>query len=685
MSHHKEQKSNHLHTNSLIHENSPYLLQHAHNPVNWHPWGEAALEKARKENKLLLISIGYASCHWCHVMEHESFEDSAVAAVMNELFVAIKIDREERPDIDQIYMLAVHLLNGSGGWPLNCVALPDGRPIYGGTYFPKDQWISMLKQVATFAKEHPQETEQQADALAQGISNSEQFVQVSSNQYFTKNDLNAIVTTWKNHIDIVNGGNNGTPKFPLPCGYQFLLQYHYYTKDSEALQAVTTTLTKMAHGGIYDQIGGGFARYATDAYWQVPHFEKMLYDNAQLVSLYAATYQQTKCPLYKQIIIKTLDFICREMTAPDGTFYASIDADSEGKEGAFYLWTKTEIAATTGEHAAVVIDYYSVSEQGNWEEGKNILFRLLTNKQIALKHHITEDALTTIIATANKQLLEKRSERIHPALDHKILTAWNSLMIKAYVDAYRALGTESYLVAAKKCATILTSTIMQQDGRLTRNHSSGGAAINGFLDDYAFAIDACIALYQATFDEQWLTSANRLTSYTLDHFYSTDKKMFYYTSNNDTALIARTFEIVDNVIPSGNSQMACNLLTLGSLFDRHAYTELATTMLRNIKKDALQGGIYYANWDIALSQHLHQSCEVAIVGNDFLAMRRELDKQYLPNMLLCGGDRSATLPLLKHKLVPGATMIYVCHNKTCKQPVVDVFQAIGQIEEARSC
>ena len=382
----------HKYTNQLINESSPYLLQHAHNPVNWYPWGKKALEKAKNENKLIIVSIGYAACHWCHVMEHESFEDEEVAQYMNEHFVCIKVDREERPDIDQVYMNAVQLLVGNGGWPLNCITLPDARPIYGGTYFPKKQWIHMLKQLQEFVKENPDKAEEQASAITKGVRSSEIIQLNNEKKKYSKNDLITIFNNWKGNIDFINGGHNGAPKFPLPVGYEFLLHYHYLSKNEDALKAVTTTLDKIADGGIYDQIGGGFARYSTDAIWKVPHFEKMLYDNAQLVSLYSHAYQFTKNKKYKIIISETLDFIKREMTSKEGGFYSSLDADSEGEEGKFYVWTKKEIEKVLGENAPIILDFYNVTNAGNWENS-NILYRTISEKEIAKKHNLSEIAL----------------------------------------------------------------------------------------------------------------------------------------------------------------------------------------------------------------------------------------------------------------------------------------------------
>ncbi len=669
----------HKFTNQLIHESSPYLLQHAHNPVNWYPWGKEALDKAKKENKLILVSIGYAACHWCHVMEHESFEDEEVAKFMNDNFVAIKVDREERPDIDQVYMNAVQLITGSGGWPLNCITLPDGRPIYGGTYFPKAQWMDLLKKVSEFVKQNPEKAEQQAKSLTEGVQSSEMIIANAEKEVFTKSDLISVFDNWKSNIDFTHGGHNRAPKFPLPIGYQFLLHFNYLTQNSDALKAVITTLDKMADGGIYDQIGGGFSRYSTDAYWKVPHFEKMLYDNAQLVSLYSAAYQKTKDPKYKIIVEETLEFIQRELTSQEGGFYSSLDADSEGEEGKFYVWTMKEIEDALGDKASLIIDYYNVSEKGNWEHGNNILIKSESDIRFADAHNITESELQEQVLEAKEILLKERAKRIRPGLDDKILTSWNALMLKAYIDAYRVFGNKKYLDVALKNANFINDKIKSTDNRLYRNYKNGKASINAFLDDYAFTIEAFISVYQATFNEKWLKEAQQLNSYAMAHFYDEKSGMFYYTSDSDPALIARKMEVTDNVIPSSNSQMAKNLFVLGQYFYDDDYIQKSKKMLNNVKQDALSGGAYYANWDILMAWFASEPYEVAIVGNDFEAKRKEFDTHYFPNVLLSGGKDEGTLALLQYKLNEGKTTIYVCQNKACQLPVTEVKEALKQI------
>lgn len=668
------------HTNQLIHESSPYLLQHAHNPVNWYPWGKEALDKAQRENKNIIISIGYAACHWCHVMEHESFESEDVANYMNEHFVAIKVDREERPDIDQIYMTAVQLLTQRGGWPLNCIALPDGRPIYGGTYFPKSQWLDMLSQVSGFIKQNPDKAEEQARFLTEGIQNNEMIYSdsISEGGDVTINDLEDIFYQLKSNIDLKNGGTGNAPKFPMPVGFQFLLHFHHLVENKDALDAVTTTLDKMANGGIYDQVGGGFSRYSTDEIWKVPHFEKMLYDNAQLVSLYAAAYQQTKNPMYKTIVTETLDFISRELTSVDGGFYSSLDADSEGIEGKFYSWTHAELKKILGEKADLILDYYNVTEPGNWENSRNILFKSGNDKEIATEYKLSESELSKHIAKAKSLLFNERSKRIRPALDDKILTSWNALMLKAYCDAYRAFDEPEYLEKALKNARFINRNFKSADNSLFRNYKNSQASIPAFLDDYAFTIQAFIALYQATFDYGWLEEARLLTEYTLVHFYDFGKGMFYYTSDTDPSLIARKMEISDNVIPSSNSQMAKNLFILGHYYYRDEYIDIARKMLNNIKENAMHGGIYYANWDTLMAWFAVEPYEVAIVGKDCEAKRKEFETHYLPNVFLSGGEQEGKLALLHDKLTEETT-IYVCRNKTCQRPVNEVTEALKQI------
>ncbi|MEM9687392.1 MAG: thioredoxin domain-containing protein, partial [Bacteroidota bacterium] len=581
----------------------------------------------------------------------------------------------------QVYLNAVQLLTGNGGWPLNCIALPDGRPIYGGTYFPKEQWLSLLKQVTDFVAQNPEKAEEQAQLLTEGVqADVVDFSNTTVEAVHKLSDLDTVFANWKSTIDYSRGGYEGTQKFPLPVGYQFLLNYHYLSGDKAALEAVTLTLDKMASGGIYDQIGGGFARYSTDPDWKVPHFEKMLYDNAQLVGVYARAYQQTKNPRYKAIAVETLDFVARELTDESGGFYASLDADSEGEEGKFYIWTKKELQDVLGKKADLILEYYNITEEGNWEDGKNILYKTATDSEIAEHYGISEDELIKRISAAKEKLLKARNKRVRPALDTKILTSWNALMLKAYVTAYLAFDDKKYLNAALKNAEFIRTKVTSEAYKLYRNYTDGKATVNAFLDDYAFTISAFMALYQATFDEKWLTEAQQLSRYTLAHFYDEEKGMFYYTSDDDPALIARKIEVADNVIPSANAEMAKNLFALGLYFSNDDYIRKSERMLNAVKQSALEGGVYYANWDVLMAWFAKVPYEVAIVGDDFEAKRKAFANRYMPDVFLSGGATTGTLPLLENKLVPGQTTIYVCRNKTCKYPVTEVAEALKQLE-----
>lgn len=669
----------HTYTNDLINESSPYLLQHAHNPVNWHAWNEATLKLAQAENKMLIISIGYSACHWCHVMEHESFEDSTVAKLMNDHFICIKVDREERPDVDQIYMNAVQLMTGSGGWPLNALALPDGRPFFAGTYFPKGDWLKVLNYFIDVRKNKPAVLTEQAEKVTQGIHSQETVSFNNSEASFSMQDLDKSFNSWKPKIDFQKGGRIGAPKFPMPAIWEYLLHYSRISDNDEALRAVTSTLNHMAFGGIYDQIGGGFARYSTDNDWLVPHFEKMLYDNSQLISLYTHAWQKTKNPLYQQVVYETLEFIEREMTSPEGGFYSALDADSEGEEGKYYVWTKAEIEQALGKDAAVFNAYYNVSNKGNWEHGKNILFRDKTAEDIAKKHKISVPELSKTIEKAKATLLDIRSKRIRPGLDDKILTAWNALMLKAYAQAYRSFGEEKFLRAALKNAKFLQKNAIGKDGQLSRNHKDGKSSITGFLDDYAFVISAFLELYQATFDEKWLEEAYQLSGYTLEHFFDEKSGMFFYTSDLQAKLISRKMEITDNVIPASNSEMAKNLFVLGNYYYNEDYINKSRQMMLNVQKDVHQNLNFYANWAMLEINFVEEPYTVAIIGADFEAIRQKMDQYYLPQVLLLGGKGEGKLQLLEGKLMEGQTTIYVCKNKVCKLPVTNVQDALKQL------
>jgi uncharacterized protein YyaL (SSP411 family) len=667
-------------TNALIHETSPYLLQHAHNPVDWYPWGKEALDKAKKENKMLLISIGYAACHWCHVMEHESYEDTTVANIMNANFVCIKVDREERPDVDQVYMNAAYLINGSGGWPLNALAMPDGKPFFAGTYFPKENWIQLLEYFSNLYKTDRKKLEVQADNVSKGIRDIENVPMNNSAVSFNMKTLDAMFAGFSDKIDTTKGGTKGAMKFPMPATWEYLLHYHYLSGNKEALKAVETTLDNMANGGIYDQVGGGFSRYATDPSWHAPHFEKMLYDNAQLISLYSHAFQITRNPLYKRIVYETIAFVKRELTSPGGGFYSSLDADSEGKEGKFYVWKKEEIKNILGKDADLFDEYFGITESGNWESGENIPDRNMGVKNLENKYNLTNDELVQKIDSLKEIVFEKRKERVRPGTDDKILTSWNALMAKGLIDAYRAFGDKSFLALAKKNIDFLLKNIETKNGGLYRNYKNGEATINAFLDDYAFLINALINYYQVSFDESYLQKAFTLSSYVEEHFFDKASGMFFYTDDQYSNLIARKMEVSDNVIPSSNSEMAKNLLLLSLYFENKKYEDQSLQMIKNVSEDIQKTPGYYGNWAQAMAMQIRQPYEVAIVGNDWQKKLSILQKQYLPNTIYLGGNNEGNLPLLENKLMKGKTMIYVCENKTCRRPVEEVAEALKQIK-----
>lgn len=666
------------HSNHLANETSPYLLQHASNPVDWYPWGEEALEKAKRENKLLLISIGYSACHWCHVMEHESFEDEDVAKIMNEHFVSIKIDREERPDIDQVYMNAVQLLNQRGGWPLNCFALPDGKPFFGGTYFPKKQWVEILGKIQQEYIMNPEKVNEFANRLTKGVQQSELIVLSKDSSEFKAKDVDDLIEKWSNYFDNKEGGADRAPKFPIPNNYLFLLQYAHLMNDNIVLDHVQLTLDKMAYGGIYDQIGGGFARYSTDALWKVPHFEKMLYDNAQLVSLYSEAYKKFKNPLYKEIVYQTIDFIERELMSPEYVFYSALDADSEGEEGKYYVWEEPELKEVLGDEYAMFSDYYNINQKGLWE-GKYILLRDKSNLEIAEKYNIEIKELENKIILWKQHLLGIRSKRIRPGLDDKCLTSWNGLMLKGYLDAYNAFGDDRFLKVAEKNASFIVGTIMEQDGRLLHSYKNGIKRINGYLEDYAFCIEGLVAMYEATFDHKWLDIAKKTMDYSISHFYDKNSGMFYFTSDLDPNLIARKMEITDNVIPASNSSIAKSLFSLGTILYNKQYVEMSKQMLLNVRMNMVKYPSGYSNWASLMMNFTGAFYEIAIVGDDALNLRQEFNFHYIPNKLTIGSVRKSKLPLLENKFVQGSSMIYICIEKSCKLPVANIEEALKQI------
>ena len=661
-------------SNNLINETSPYLLQHAYNPVDWNPWNAKYLDLAKKENKLVIISVGYSACHWCHVMERESFEDTIVAKLMNEKYISIKVDREERPDVDNVYMNAVQLMTGSGGWPLNVVTLPDGRPIWGGTYFSKDQWISALEQISKLYAEDPDRLFTYANQLEKGVKSLDIIKLNKSTPNFSLNIMEDYLNTWSKKFDMENGGLIGNPKFMMPNNLHFLLKYSYQTKNKEIQKFVELSLEKIAFGGVYDQLGGGFSRYSVDDKWHVPHFEKMLYDNAQLISLYSDAYKLTGNNLYKNIVYETIDFISSELKDDIGGYYSSLDADSKTnenilEEGAFYIWTKEELNKVLKDKYNIFSDYYNINDYGYWEGDKYVLIRKLSNVNISSKYNISENELKQLIQSCKSELIKVRNKRSKPRLDDKILSSWNGLMIKGFADAYKAFNEPKFLKSAVKNGEFILKNLLKKDGQLLRNFKNNKAYINGYLEDYSAVISGFIALHEITLDEKWLNYSKTMTDYVYDHFYNEETNMFYFTSDIDEKLLSRTVDFRDNVIPSSNSIMANNLFLLSHYFDKESYFKTATTMLNNIKSEFELYPSGFSNWLDLMLKLSDSFYEVALVGKNALVKATEINKNFKPNKLIIGSLIKSDLPLLVNRYVNGDTYIYVCVKKACRFPV----------------
>jgi uncharacterized protein YyaL (SSP411 family) len=668
--------------NHLANASSPYLQEHADNPVNWYEWGDEALEAAKKENKPLLISIGYSACHWCHVMEKESFMDTAVARIMNENFICIKVDREERPDIDNIYISACQLLSGDSGWPLNAFALPDGKPFFAGTYYPKSTWMSLLKNIASAYKKQNRKVTLQAQALANGIANLElSELGNFTDQHPDTRFYNALFDSLYQQLDIVHGGLKGSPKFPLPTTIEFLLQYHFLTKDKKALDAASVTLTQMAVGGIYDHVGGGFARYATDSLWRVPHFEKMLYDNAQLLSVYAHAFQLTGNIFYKNISQEIAAFIDRDLAAPGGGFYSSLNADTKEGEGLFYTWRYAEIHDNAAlKHADWITSYYHISPNGNWEKYRNILYAGSAPADFAVRNGIDTTAFSNALQSAKKVLLTERSKRDKPATDDKILTSWNALALRGYLDAYAAFGEEKYLQTALANARFLERNMLEANGHLWRNWNDEHASIDAFLEDYVLLARAFIRLYELTFDKHWLLTAKKIIDYSSSHFYDSKSGLFFYTSDHSDSAVIRKVNMLDDVLPASNAVMAEDLYLLNVYFEDDAYGNRCDSMMSRLYDPMRRNETSrFMSWCMLAGMLSFGGDEVVVTGPAALSKNLALQKNYLPISHFMGSEKEENLPLLVGKVAGNRTMIYVCTNRTCKRPVEDVDSALKQV------
>jgi len=677
--------------NRLANETSPYLRQHADNPVDWYPWSEEAFERARREDKPILLSIGYAACHWCHVMERESFEDEETARIMNENFVNIKVDREERPDIDQIYMTAVQAMTGHGGWPLTVFLTPDGVPFYGGTYFPKEarHGLPAFKDVLRAVAQAWQNRRQE---ILAGTARVREFLEQQVRAVAPRDQLDpellrraarALLQTY----DPVNGGFGGAPKFPQPLNLELLLRAYRRFKISEALIAVEHTLKAMARGGIYDQLGGGFHRYATDDRWLVPHFEKMLYDQALLLRVYLGAYQLTGDPLFRQVIDETLGFAFRELYHPEGAFYSSLDADSEGEEGKYYVWTAAEIdTLLSPEEAEAVKHYYGLIYGPNFE-GKNILYARTTLEKLAVQLGRTPEALRETLARAREKLLAAREGRVPPARDDKVLTSWNGLMLRALAEVGAGLGRPDYLQAAERLARFIEAHLARPDGSLWHAFKDGVARVEGLLEDYAFYADGLLSLYEATGEMGWFRRTVGLADRIIDLFWDPSLPGFFDATAAHDNLPVRPRSFIDNALPSGSSVATELLLRLGALTGEGRYRDVAGANLRALGDFMVKAPAGAGRLLCALDFYVGPVKEVALVGpaDDpaWEEMYREIFGRYLPNKVVAlGRGPTEEVPLLAgREAVDGRPTAYVCQNFVCRLPARTAEELRSQLEE----
>ncbi len=662
------------HTNRLIHALSPYLLQHAHNPVDWFEWCDEAWQKAKEENKLVLVSIGYSACHWCHVMEHESFEDAETAKVMNESIISIKVDREERPDVDQVYMDACQLITGRGGWPLNVICLPDGRPIHAGTYFPKAHWQDTIIKLKNFYAQNPEKTDEYATRLTTGMANLE-LVSLKNDQSELLYNTDEVYNNLRKAFDINLGGLSYVPKFPMPPVWNFVMDYHSKTCNEIAKVQLYQTLSKMAMGGIYDQLGGGFARYSVDGEWKVPHFEKMLYDNAQLLSLYSRAYPLYKEPLFKETAEGIIDFAMAELYNNDGLFYSALDADSEGIEGKYYVWNEEELNILLGEGRKHFMAYYGVGKEGFWEHDYNILLLTKTIEQYCQDEKLDINEFKNYIKECKRILLAERAQRIKPGLDDKIIVSWNCLMIKGLIHSYKHFENDIYITTAEKCIHKIIEVALDENLNLYRIIKNGQSKISAFLEDYSYLIDALIELYQVTGNEYYIDLAKKLTEKTETDFYDGDAGLFYFISKKGEQLIVKKFDTTDDVMPCANAVMATNLFKLGHYYANMDWISLPQEMLKKLNPQFLKFPTGYAHW-----LQLQLMVEKGLVQWVYTGKPQELKlKDYiLPGVVFAYANAGSKLPLVLDKATSGnEEKHYICKGNTCLAPVNSVEEAIA--------
>ncbi len=670
-------------SNRLLQAQSPYLLQHAHNPVDWFPWGPEALRKAEVENKPILVSIGYSACHWCHVMERESFEDEITASLMNEHFVCIKIDREERPDIDNIYMDAVQAMGLQGGWPLNVFLMPNQKPFYGGTYFPNEQWKNLLANIADAFEKHEDQLAESAEGFGNSLNRSEteKYGISAGRKLLEQDELAEVMAKLSAQIDPEWGGMKRIPKFPMPAIWSFVLDYGLATKNKTTQEKALFTLRKIGMGGIYDHLRGGFARYSVDGEWFAPHFEKMGYDNGQLLELYAKAYQVSQDSFFLEKVLETVAWLEAEMLTNEGGFQAAQDADSEGVEGKFYTWTYSELQELIPDEMPWFEKLYNLKSGGNWEDGVNILFQTKPYLEIASEFGMTEGDFTTKLIEIKSKLLKIRNQRIFPGKDDKILSGWNGLIAAGLIQSYFATGQQSMLDLALKNLGFLKEKLYLS-GILHRSYKNGKAYTPGFLEDYAQVIRASLMGFEASGDSTWLDFAKELTDCCLKEFYDESDGFFFFNNPAAEKLIANKKEIFDNVIPSSNSVMARNLHQISLFTYENKYQEVATNMLGGMKDLILKDPGFLSNWASLFLEQLVPTAEIAIVGKGAKAMAMALKKVYLPNTIVAFSETlTENAPILSQKTPDSAgnALIYVCFNRACQRPVSKIEDAISQL------
>jgi uncharacterized protein len=673
-------------TNALIDETSPYLLQHAHNPVQWHPWGEAPLAMAKEKDLPILVSIGYSACHWCHVMERESFEDEAVAEYMNSHFVNIKIDREERPDLDQIYMDAVQAIAGNGGWPLNVFLTPDGKPFYGGTYFPpqkafnRPSWMDVLKSMTDVWTNRRDEAEKQAATLLDHIKKSNSFAgskdllpNTETVSFYSEDDCRLIASGLLKTADREEGGFGQAPKFLQTFSLQYLLQYAHLYNDEKSRAHALFTLRKMVNGGIYDQVGGGISRYSTDSKWLAPHFEKMLYDNALLISVLCDAYQVSKDPLFERTIHGIISFLMKEMKSDEGGYFTALDADSDGVEGKYYVWDKAEVETLLGNDAEIFCDYFNVQDAGNWE-GKNILHVNTTVDAIATKYSIPVANVSEIIERGKSKLYTARQARTRPGTDDKIILGLNALLLSAFCKAYAALKTDTYLKAAIELFDFIQLKFndAESNGNMYHTYKNGIAKFPAFLDDYAYFIKACIHLQEVSSDQLYLEKARDLTEYVLAHFNDKESAFMYYTNESQQDIVIRKIDLYDGATPSANAIMASNLSYLSIIFDNSSYRERSFEMVKSVFNAFKKYPGSFGVWASIYLLHTAGINEIVVTGKDIKDTVGQILCNYVPNKVFQSSRSESDMPLLNNKDFTGQPSIYLCRNYSCQAPVFNV-------------